>query len=66
MGVDRCFLTTLIDAYAEEEVKGEKRTVLRLQPADRAGEGRDPAALPQRAAGAAGAQGVRSCCGRTS
>ena len=33
MGVDRCFLTVLIDAYAEEEVKGEKRVVLRLNPA---------------------------------
>ncbi|HSP54992.1 MAG TPA: glycine--tRNA ligase [Dehalococcoidia bacterium] len=32
MGVDRCFLTVLIDAYAEEEVKGEKRVVLRLKP----------------------------------
>ncbi|MEX0800295.1 MAG: glycine--tRNA ligase [Dehalococcoidia bacterium] len=30
MGVDRCFLTVLIDAYAEEEVKGEKRVLLRL------------------------------------
>ncbi|MEO6197322.1 MAG: glycine--tRNA ligase [Dehalococcoidia bacterium] len=32
MGVDRCFLTLLIDSYAEEEVKDEKRTVLRLLP----------------------------------
>ena len=32
MGIDRCFLTVLIDSYAEEEVKGEKRTVLRLSP----------------------------------
>ncbi len=32
MGVDRCFLTVLIDSYAEEEVRGEKRTVLRLKP----------------------------------
>ena len=32
MGIDRCFLTTMIDSYAEEEVKGEKRTVLRLRP----------------------------------
>jgi glycyl-tRNA synthetase len=32
MGVDRCFLTILIDSYAEEEVKDEKRTVLRLKP----------------------------------
>ena len=30
MGVDRCFLTVLIDSYAEEEVRGEKRTLLRL------------------------------------
>ena len=32
MGIDRCFLTVLIDSYAEEEVKGEKRAVLRLKP----------------------------------
>ena len=32
MGIDRCFLTLLIDAYAEEEVRGEKRIVLRLKP----------------------------------
>ena len=32
MGVDRCFLTVLIDSYAEEEIKGEKRTVLRISP----------------------------------
>ncbi len=32
MGVDRCFLTVLIDSYAEEEVRDEKRTVLRLKP----------------------------------
>lgn len=31
MGVDRCFLTVLIDSYAEEEVRGEKRVVLRLK-----------------------------------
>lgn len=30
MGVDRCFLAVLIDSYAEEEVRGEKRTVLRM------------------------------------
>ncbi len=32
MGVDRCFLTVLIDSYVEEEVKGEKRVLLRLKP----------------------------------
>ncbi len=32
MGVDRCFLTVLIDAYEEEEVRGEKRALLRLKP----------------------------------
>jgi glycyl-tRNA synthetase len=32
-GVDRVFLVMLIDAYHEEEVKGEKRSVLRLHPA---------------------------------
>jgi len=32
MGVDRCFLTVLIDCYVEEEVRGEKRALLRLKP----------------------------------
>ncbi len=32
MGVDRCFLAVLIDSYAEEEVRGEKRVLLRLKP----------------------------------
>ncbi len=32
-GVDRILLTLLLDAYHEEEVKGEKRIVLRLAPA---------------------------------
>jgi glycyl-tRNA synthetase len=31
-GVDRIMLTVLIDAYDEETVRGEKRTVLRLHP----------------------------------
>jgi glycyl-tRNA synthetase len=31
-GADRSTLVTLVDAYAEEEVKGEKRVVLRLSP----------------------------------
>ena len=31
-GVDRTVLTILIDAYHEEEVKGEQRVVLRLSP----------------------------------
>lgn len=30
VGVDRIFLALLLDAYAEEEVRGEKRVVLRL------------------------------------
>jgi glycyl-tRNA synthetase len=32
LGVDRSMLTLLLDAYAEEEVRGEQRTVLRLHP----------------------------------
>jgi glycyl-tRNA synthetase len=32
MGVDRCFLTLLIDSYVEEEVRGEQRVLLRLKP----------------------------------
>jgi glycyl-tRNA synthetase len=31
-GVDRIMLALLIDAYNEEEVKGEKRVILRLKP----------------------------------
>ena len=31
MGVDRCFLTLLIDSYVEEEVRGEKRVLMRLK-----------------------------------
>jgi glycyl-tRNA synthetase len=31
-GLDRAFLTMLIDAWDEEEVRGETRTVLRLHP----------------------------------
>ena len=33
LGVDRCVLVFLLDAYQEEEVRGEKRTLLRLHPA---------------------------------
>jgi glycyl-tRNA synthetase len=32
MGVDRCLFTLMIDAYDEEEVRGEKRTLLRFHP----------------------------------
>ncbi len=32
VGVDRCILIFLLDAYREEEVRGEKRTVLKLHP----------------------------------
>ncbi len=32
VGVDRCILIYLLDAYREEEVRGEKRTVLKLHP----------------------------------
>ncbi|MGH2462244.1 MAG: glycine--tRNA ligase [Candidatus Limnocylindria bacterium] len=32
MGVDRAVLTVLVDGYAEEEVAGEKRVVLRIKP----------------------------------
>jgi glycyl-tRNA synthetase len=32
-GVDRALLTFLVDAYDEDEIEGEKRTVLRLHPA---------------------------------
>lgn len=32
LGVDRTLLTVLVDAYQEEEVRGEKRVVLKLSP----------------------------------
>jgi glycyl-tRNA synthetase len=32
VGVDRCVLIFLLDAYHDEEVRGEKRTVLKLHP----------------------------------
>jgi len=32
LGVDRCFLVLLYDAYREEEVRGEKRIFLQLHP----------------------------------
>jgi glycyl-tRNA synthetase len=32
VGVDRCMLIFLLDAYREEEVRGEKRTLLALHP----------------------------------
>jgi len=31
-GVDRAFLTVLADAYTEEDINGDKRTVLKLSP----------------------------------
>jgi glycyl-tRNA synthetase len=33
VGVDRCVLVFLLDAYHEEEVRGERRAILRLHPA---------------------------------
>jgi len=32
VGVDRLFITLLVDGYDEEEVRGEKRVVIRLHP----------------------------------
>ncbi|MFC1894690.1 glycine--tRNA ligase [Candidatus Dependentiae bacterium] len=32
VGVDRLFLTLMFDAYCEDEIQGEKRTVLKLDP----------------------------------
>jgi glycyl-tRNA synthetase len=32
LGVDRCVLIFMLDAYREEEVRGEKRVLLRLHP----------------------------------
>ena len=47
MGVDRATLTVLVDGYAEEEVAGEKRVVLRIRRRWRRS-GRGPAALRNR------------------
>ena len=66
VGVDRCFLAVLIDAYDEEEVRGEKRTRPAAAHAPGADQGGGPAPLPQRAAGAAGPRGLRTSCARTS
>ena len=33
VGVDRCVLVFLLDAYHEEDVRGERRAILRLHPA---------------------------------
>jgi len=32
MGIDRCMFTVMLDAYDEEEVRGEKRALLRFHP----------------------------------
>jgi len=32
MGIDRCMFTLMLDAYDEEDVRGEKRVVLRFHP----------------------------------
>ena len=56
LGVDRCFLVMLYDAYARKRsTTGEKRVVLAAPPGPRADQGRRPAAVPQREAGADGA-----------
>ena len=49
-GADRATLAFLLAAYHEEEVKGEKRIVLRLDPPPRAEPGRGAAAVAQREA----------------
>ncbi len=46
-GVDRALLAFLADAYREEEVRGEKRVVLRLAPRAGPGVGGGPAAAQE-------------------
>ena len=65
-GADRATLAFLLAAYHEEEVKGEKRTVLRLDRAARAEPGRGAAALAQREARAARRRDRRLPCAATS
>ena len=48
-GADRAAFTFLIDAYREEEVRGEKRVVLGFHPEIRAVQGRGPAAAQEAA-----------------
>ena len=44
VSIDRILLALLVDGYDEEVVAERERTVLRLHPRDRAGQGGDPAA----------------------
>ena len=48
-GADRAAFTFLIDAYREEEVRGETRVVARAPPRPRAVQGRRPAAAQEAA-----------------
>ena len=48
-GADRAAFTFLIDAYREEEVRGEKRVVARPAPGPRAVQGRGAAAAQEAA-----------------
>ena len=58
MGVDRCFLTVIIDSYAEEEVQRREAGPPPPQAGTGADQGRRPPALPQREARAARAPGL--------
>ena len=49
VSVERIFVAMLVEAYDEEVVGERERTVLHLHPADRTGEGGDPAADRRRA-----------------
>ena len=57
-GATRTMMAFLMAAYDEEEVRGEKRTVLRLAPAARAVQGRGAAAVEERDADADRARGA--------
>ena len=58
-GLGRTVLALLCDAYDTDEIGGEKRTVLRLHPSRRAGQGRRAAAAAQGRAPREGARDLR-------
>ncbi len=63
-GADRATLAFLVDAYDEEEVEGDTRTVLQAPPAPRAGQGRRAAARAEGRPAGARAGGLRRAARR--
>ena len=64
-GADRATLAFLVDAYDEEEVEGETRTVLQAAPAPGAGQGRGAAARQEGRPARARARGLRRAARRS-